>query len=222
MIPQIQSTPDADILIKNKGLTPYAAALEAMRRYTDSRTETSPDEIWLLQHPPVYTQGQAGKAEHLLNPGEIPVLQTDRGGQVTYHGPGQIVAYLLLDLRRRKLGVRACVDMIEQAVISLLDELGITAESRADAPGVYVNQAKIASLGLRIRHGCSYHGVALNVDMNLEPFSRINPCGFAGLKVTQLRDLDVPTRLENVAERLALKLKSELESRSPARLKGVI
>ncbi|MGV6817883.1 MAG: lipoyl(octanoyl) transferase LipB [Thiotrichales bacterium] len=221
MTPQAQTTPHVDILVKNKGLTPYAAALEAMRRYTDSRTETSPDEIWLLQHPPVYTQGQAGKAEHLLNPGDIPVLQTDRGGQVTYHGPGQVVAYLLLDLRRRKLGVRACVDVIEHAVISLLDEFGITAESRADAPGVYVNQAKIASLGLRIRHGCSYHGVALNVDMNLEPFSRINPCGFAGLKVTQLRDLGVPTSLDDVAGRLAMKLKSGLGSSRSARLRGI-
>ena len=177
--------------IENLGLRPYQEIWDAMRAYTAARDATSEDQIWLVQHPPVYTQGQAGKPEHLLAPGDIPVIQIDRGGQITYHGPGQIVMYLLLDLRRAGIGIRALVSLIEESVIGFLQEQGIRAQSRADAPGVYVGGKKIASLGLRVRGGCTYHGVALNVDMNLEPFSRINPCGLVGMQMTQLRDLGV-------------------------------
>jgi lipoyl(octanoyl) transferase len=178
-----------DLLTRELGLVEYAPTLEAMRAYTDSRDRESPDELWLLQHPRVFTQGQAGRAEHLLAPGDIPVIQVDRGGQVTYHGPGQVVIYLLLDLKRRALGVRALVDLIEQSVVQLLSGYGIEAEPRPDAPGVYVAGEKIASLGLRVRRGCSYHGLALNVDMDLEPFQRINPCGHQGLRVTSMASL---------------------------------
>ena len=177
--------------IHNLGLRPYQEIWDAMRAYTAARDATSEDQIWLVQHPPVYTQGQAGKPEHLLAPGDIPVIQIDRGGQITYHGPGQTVMYLLLDIRRAGIGIRALVSLIEESVIGFLQEQGIRAQSRADAPGVYVGGKKIASLGLRVRGGCTYHGVALNVDMNLEPFSRINPCGLVGMQMTQLRDLGV-------------------------------
>lgn len=177
--------------IHNLGLRPYQEIWDAMRACTAARDADSADQIWLVQHPPVYTQGQAGKPEHLLAPGDIPVIQIDRGGQITYHGPGQTVMYLLLDLRRAGIGIRALVSLIEESVIGYLQELGIRAQSRVDAPGVYVDGKKIASLGLRVRGGCTYHGVALNVDMDLEPFSRINPCGLVGMQMTQLRDLGV-------------------------------
>ena len=177
--------------VQTLGLRPYQETWDAMRDYTASRNAASEDQIWLVQHPPVYTQGQAGKPEHLLAPGDIPVIQIDRGGQITYHGPGQIIMYLLLDIRRAGIGIRALVSLIEESVIGFLQEQGIRAQSRADAPGVYVDGKKIASLGLRVRGGCTYHGVALNVDMNLEPFSRINPCGLVGMQMTQLRDLGV-------------------------------
>ena len=177
--------------IHNLGLRPYQEIWDAMRACTAARDADSADQIWLVQHPPVYTQGQAGKPEHLLAPGDIPVIQIDRGGQITYHGPGQTVMYLLLDLRRAGIGIRALVSLIEESVIGYLQELGIRAQSRIDAPGVYVDGKKIASLGLRVRGGCTYHGAALNVDMDLEPFSRINPCGLVGMQMTQLRDLDV-------------------------------
>ena len=177
--------------VQTLGLRPYQETWNAMRDYTASRDAASEDQIWLVQHPPVYTQGQAGKPEHLLAPGDIPVIQIDRGGQITYHGPGQTVMYLLLDLRRAGIGIRALVSLIEESVIGYLQELGIHAQSRIDAPGVYVDGKKIASLGLRVRGGCTYHGVALNVDMDLEPFSRINPCGLVGMQMTQLRDLGV-------------------------------
>ncbi len=160
-----------------------------MAEFTNERNPQTPDELWLVQHPPVYTQGQAGKPEHLLMPGDIPVVQTDRGGQVTYHGPGQLVAYPLLDLRRLKLGVRELVTLIEQSLVGLLALYGISAAAKADAPGVYVDGAKIASLGLRVRRGCSFHGLSLNVDMDLAPFLRINPCGYQGLAMTQMREL---------------------------------
>lgn len=178
-----------DLLTRELGLLDYAPTLEAMRDFTDSRDRDTPDELWLLQHPPVFTQGQAGRPEHLLAPGDIPVIQVDRGGQVTYHGPGQAVIYLLLDLRRRELGVRALVDLIEQSLVQLLAGYAIDSEPRPDAPGVYVAGEKIASLGLRVRRGCSYHGLALNVDMDLEPFQRINPCGHQGLRVTSMASL---------------------------------
>jgi lipoyl(octanoyl) transferase len=158
-----------------------------MREFTDARDADTEDELWLLQHPSVFTQGQAGRAEHLLDPGEIPVVQADRGGQVTYHGPGQWVVYLLLDLRRLHFGVRDLVDLIEQSVVRVLEPLGIAAAPRRDAPGVYVGEAKIAALGLRVRRGCCFHGLALNVDMDLAPFERINPCGYEGMAVTSVR-----------------------------------
>jgi len=181
----------------------YARAWRAMQHYTDTRTPASPDLIWLLQHPAVFTLGQAGRREHLLDPGETPVIHVDRGGQVTWHGPGQCVAYLMLDLRRLGLGVRELVDRIEAAIIATLARLRITGVARRDAPGVYVDGAKIAALGMRIRRGASYHGLALNVDMDLAPFARINPCGMAGMQVTQLRELGVPGSVDEVGEALA-------------------
>jgi lipoyl(octanoyl) transferase len=180
---------DELIIRQLPGLQPYEPTWQAMQALTASREEQTPDEIWLLQHEPVFTQGQAGKAEHLLNPGDIPVVQVDRGGQVTYHGPGQQIVYLMLDLRRRKLGVRDLVDIIEQSIVELLADYGIKAYPKPDAPGVYVDEQKICSLGLRIRRGCSFHGLALNLNMDLEPFLRINPCGYAGLQMTQVQTL---------------------------------
>jgi len=185
------------------GSADYQQTLTKMRVFTDARHSETPDELWLLEHPPVFTQGQAGRAEHLLDPGSIPVIQVDRGGQVTYHGPGQCVVYLLLDLRRRALGVRALVDMIEASIIAVLAQHGVAGSARRDAPGVYVDGAKIASLGLRIRRGCSYHGLALNVDMDLTPFDRINPCGYPGLAVTSIaRCLGVKVDTQVVGEQL--------------------
>ena len=170
-----------------------------MQAFTDARTPATPDEFWLVEHDPVFTQGQAGKAEHILAPGDIPVVQADRGGQVTYHGPGQVVCYLLLDLRRRGLTIRDLVSGIEQAVISLLAENDILASARRDAPGVYVDDAKVAQLGLRVRRGRSYHGLSLNVAMDLEPFTRINPCGYQGLEVTDLAHLGVRKTMTDIA-----------------------
>jgi lipoyl(octanoyl) transferase len=167
----------------------YTSCWQAMRDFTDTRDEQTMDEIWLLEHAPVFTQGQNGKAENLLNPGNIPVIQTDRGGQITYHGPGQLMLYILVDLRRKKLNVRELVTILERAVIDLLAEHQINAEAKSDAPGVYVQGKKICSIGLRIRRGCSYHGIAFNVAMDLEPFTRINPCGFSGLQMTQFFEL---------------------------------
>ncbi len=177
------------VIIRDLGLQPYEPTWERMQAFTNQRDDETPDEIWLLQHEPVFTQGQSGKAEHLLAPGDIPVVQVDRGGQVTYHGPGQAIVYLLVNLRRRKLGVRQMVDIIEQGIIDLLADYGVRAYAKPDAPGVYVDDAKIASLGLRVRRGCSFHGLALNLDMELEPFLRINPCGYAGMRMTQLSAL---------------------------------
>ena len=182
------------------GRRPYAGVFAAQQAFTADRRADTPDELWSLEHEPVFTQGQAGRAEHLLLPGEIPVVQSDRGGQVTYHGPGQLVVYLLLDCRRRGLGVRALVSLIEASLIAFLGAHRIPAAARADAPGVYVDGAKIASLGLRVRRGRSYHGLSLNVDMDLEPFSRIDPCGMAGLPVTQLAALSGPTDLTAVRD----------------------
>lgn len=204
----------APLTIHHKGLAEYVPTLEAMRVFTDARDADTPDEIWLLQHPAVFTQGQAGKAEHILAPGDIPVVQVDRGGQVTYHGPGQWVAYLLIDLRRRSLGVRDLVTLIETSLVELLASYDITAAADPKAPGVYVDGRKIASLGLRVRHGCSYHGLALNVDMDLEPFGRINPCGHAGLEVTSLsNELGVATpEVDAVGEALIDRLVGNLDS----------
>ena len=175
--------------LRRLGLADYEPAWHAMQAFTDRRDEATGDELWLLQHPPVFTQGQAGKAEHLLAPGDIPVVQVDRGGQVTYHGPGQIVAYPLIDIRRRAIGVRDFVNRIEEAIIRVLAHYGVRGERIAGAPGIYVAGDKIASLGLRVRRGCTFHGLAFNIDMDLEPFQRINPCGYAGLRVTQLSAL---------------------------------
>lgn len=179
------------LVVRRLGCVPYAPAWQAMRDFTDRRSPATLDEIWLLEHPPVFTLGQASRLEHLLDPGLIPVVQTDRGGQVTYHGPGQLIAYLLLDLRRAGLGVRRLVGLLERAVIDLLASRSITAVAHPGAPGVYVDGAKIASLGLRVRNGCTYHGLALNIAVDLEPFARIHPCGYAGLRVTRLVDQDV-------------------------------
>jgi lipoyl(octanoyl) transferase len=176
------------VIIRLLGRQDYQTCWHAMQEFTKQRDETTPDEIWLLEHNPVFTQGQNGKPEHLLNPGQIPVIHVDRGGQVTYHGPGQLVAYILVDLKRKKFNIREIVSILENSVIQLLADFQITATAKRTAPGVYVNDKKICSIGLRIRRGCSYHGLALNVAMDLEPFSRINPCGFQSLEMTQLHD----------------------------------
>ncbi|SFP53575.1 lipoyl(octanoyl) transferase [Nitrosomonas cryotolerans] len=196
--------------IKKMGVVDYRVTWQAMQDFTNTRTDRSCDEIWLVQHPPVYTQGIAGKSEHLLCDNGITVIKTDRGGQITYHGPGQLIAYLLLDIRRLRLGVRELVRRMESAVIDLLKDYHIEATGRPDAPGVYVANAKIASLGLKIKKGFCYHGIALNVDMNLMPFSAINPCGYAGLVVTQTRDLGITAGLETLGNELIEKLQERL------------
>ncbi|MBQ0778355.1 lipoyl(octanoyl) transferase LipB [Halopseudomonas laoshanensis] len=199
------------LVVRKLGQVEYLPTLEAMRKLTAERDASSADEIWLLQHPPVFTQGQAGKAEHVLAAGDIPIVQAERGGQVTYHGPGQLVAYLMLDIRRLNMGVRDLVSAMERALVSVLAEYEVAAAPRADAPGVYVGASKIASLGLRIRRGCSFHGLALNVDMDMQPFQRINPCGYAGLQMTQLREhvtADVP--IAEVEARLEIALRQAL------------
>ena len=179
-----------DIIIRDFGMIDYQKTWENMRDFTDSRTSETIDEIWLLQHPPVFTQGLAGKPEHILNPHHIPVIQTDRGGQVTYHGPGQLVLYVLIDLKRKQMHTRDFVRTLEKCVITLLSEMDITAQAKCDAPGVYVDGAKICSIGLRVRKGCSYHGIALNVDMDLTPFTYINPCGYQNMAMTQIKTLN--------------------------------
>ncbi|MDR2012958.1 MAG: lipoyl(octanoyl) transferase LipB [Rhodanobacter sp.] len=188
------------VLVRKLGRQPYEPLWRAMQAFTDARGPDTPDELWVLEHDPVFTLGQAGKWEHVLMPGDIPVVPVDRGGQVTYHGPGQIVVYPLFDLRRLKIGVRELVQRIEQAIIDTLEHWGISAARRAGAPGVYVGEAKVAALGLRVRRGCSLHGLAFNVNMNLEPFQRINPCGYRGLVVTQVLDLGGPGSLAAVEE----------------------
>lgn len=185
-----------------------------MRAYTESRTGESPDEIWLVEHPPVYTLGQAGRRAHVRAPGRIPVVATDRGGQVTYHGPGQAVVYALIDLRRRGLGVRGLVHDLEQSVIDAAGRAGVAAGRRAGAPGVYVGEAKLAALGLRVRRGCAYHGVAVNVDLDLAPFRGIDPCGYEGLEVTRLRDLGVAWTVEETGERVARALMERFARRA--------
>jgi lipoyl(octanoyl) transferase len=190
-------------LVRTLGVVEYQSTWDAMKAFTAQRTAETRDEIWLLQHPPTFTQGQAGKPEHLLNAHAIPVVKIDRGGQITYHGPGQIVAYLLLDLRRWKINVRELVRLMEQSVIDLLGKYGVTALGREDAPGVYVGDAKIAALGLKIRNGCCYHGLSLNVDMDMVPFSYINPCGYEGLRVTQAKDQGINVPLETLQVQLA-------------------
>lgn len=186
------------ILIRNLGLQPYDPVSVAMHEFTETRDDSTPDEIWLVEHNPVFTQGQAGKAEHVLSPGDIPVIQSDRGGQVTFHGPGQQVMYILINLKRRKLGVRELVTVMEQTVVDTLAEVGIEARARPDAPGVYAQDKKICSLGLRIRKGCSFHGLALNIAMDLTPFLRINPCGYAGMEMTQVKDFAPDANMDKI------------------------
>ena len=214
----IKSSNPAEVI--NLGRSEYRACWDAMRDFTHQRQSQTPDQLWLTEHSPVFTQGLNGRAEHVLDSGDIPLVQVDRGGQVTYHGPGQLIIYCLLDLNRLGLGVKGLVALIEQAIIDLLNGYGIDAHTRAGAPGVYVEQAKIAALGLRIRKGYCYHGLSLNVDMELEPFSRIDPCGYRGLAVTQLCDLGVNVGIEQVGYELADVIKgllSEKESGSTGR-----
>ncbi|MFS2162004.1 lipoyl(octanoyl) transferase LipB [Pseudomonas sp. Pseusp122] len=213
---------DAVLGFRELGLLDYEPAWQAMQRFTSERGRDTADEVWLVQHPPVFTQGQSGKPEHVLLPGNIPIVQVDRGGQVTYHGPGQLVAYLMLDVRRLGFGVRDLVSRIERSLIGLLADYGVNAFAKPDAPGVYVDGAKIASLGLRIRNGCSFHGLALNVDMDLEPFRRINPCGYAGLAMTQLRDHAGPIEFAEVSARLRAQLVKHLDYAEQTTLTGGI
>ncbi len=198
------------LIIRQAGIQPYQTMYTAMHAFTDRRTKESCDEIWSVQHYAIYTQGQAGKPEHLITPNSIPVIQSDRGGQITYHGPGQQIIYVLLDLKRLNLSVRNLVTVLEDSVIDTLALLGIEAYSRQDAPGVYVAQAKICSLGLRIRKGCSLHGLALNIDMELSPFDAINPCGYAGLKMTQVRAFYPSANSANISQSLLENLSKKL------------
>ncbi|OAJ93639.1 lipoyl(octanoyl) transferase LipB [Vibrio bivalvicida] len=194
------------LVVKHLGRQDYEPIWQAMHDFTDNRTEDTADEVWLVEHNPVFTQGQAGKEEHLLNTGDIPVVQSDRGGQVTYHGPGQLVAYFLINLRRKKIGVRDLVTHIENLVINTLKAYNIDSAARPDAPGVYVDGKKICSLGLRIRKGCSFHGLALNVNMDLTPFLRINPCGYAGMEMVQVSQLGGPEDITQVETKLVEEL----------------
>jgi len=191
------------LTIRYLGRCDYLQTWQRMQAFTDQRDVNTPDELWLLEHEPVFTQGLAGKAEHVLDAGDIPMVQSDRGGQVTYHGPGQLVAYCLFDLRRLNMGIRTLVRLLERCIVEVLAHYGIRAAGRADAPGVYVQEKKICSIGLRVRRSCTYHGVAFNIDMDLSPFLRINPCGFQQLKMTQLRDFIDTPELPKVAEQLA-------------------
>ncbi|KAB2965374.1 lipoyl(octanoyl) transferase LipB [Zoogloea sp.] len=190
------------MIVRRPGLVPYEPTWRAMQAFTSSRDASTEDELWLVQHPPVYTLGQAGKPEHLLQATEIPMVKIDRGGQITYHGPGQVVAYLLLDLHRRHLKVREMVNLLEQSLIDCIADYGLNAERKDGAPGVYIAGEKVAALGLRVRNGCTYHGLSLNVDMDLTPFTWINPCGYSGLKTIQLKDFGVTEAPDEVAERL--------------------
>ncbi|MFK7161085.1 lipoyl(octanoyl) transferase LipB [Marinospirillum sp. MEB164] len=201
---------ESALIERHLGRQPYTPTWERMRAFTEQRTADTADELWILEHDSVFTQGLAGKAEHLLNPGDIPVVQVDRGGQVTWHGPGQLVIYLLLDIKRLHYGVRDLVNLIEQSLVAYLAELGVEAYARPDAPGVYVEGAKIAALGLKVRRGCSFHGLSLNVAPDLEPFERINPCGYAGLKTARLADwrpdIDLVAATEGVVQQLVSRL----------------
>ena len=192
--------------IKNLGLQDYTSVWQAMQDFTQTRNENTADELWLVEHPAVYTQGRNGKAEHILQPSNIPIVKVDRGGQVTYHGPGQLIIYTLIDLKRRKLGVRRLVTLLENAIISLLSKHQIEARNNPKAPGVYVDNKKIAALGLRVSKGCTTHGLSLNVDMDLSPFDNINPCGYAGLQVTQCKDLGINSDLHSLSGQLVTRL----------------
>jgi lipoyl(octanoyl) transferase len=200
------------VVIKHLGRVEYEPTWRAMQAFTAARTADTPDEFWVLEHLPVYTQGQAGKPEHLLHATTIPVVRIDRGGQITYHGPGQLVIYTLVDLRRRGYGIRDLVQRIEQAVINMLASLGVVGERISGAPGVYVGGAKIAALGLRVKHGCTYHGLALNVDMDLAPFLAINPCGLSGMAVTQCHDWDLGYTMQQAEQALTTELQHAIYS----------
>ncbi|MGB8855286.1 MAG: lipoyl(octanoyl) transferase LipB [Burkholderiales bacterium] len=195
------------MIIKHLGLVEYEPAFRAMQEFNAQRDDATPDEIWLLQHPPIFTLGLAAKPEHILDAGDIPVVKIDRGGQVTYHGPGQLVVYLLLDLKRRNIGVRELVRKMEQAIIDTLADYGVNGLRMRNAPGVYVDGAKIAALGLRVKRGCCYHGLAINVDMDLAPFARINPCGYAGMQVTQTSDLGMRANIDEIGVSLLSHIK---------------
>ena len=199
---------NTELIIHDLGLIDYQTSLNNMRDFTEKRTAKTPDEIWLLEHPPVFTQGLAGKAEHVLDPHHIPVIQTDRGGQVTYHGPGQLVVYVLIDLKRKKLYARDLVRRLEKSVIDLLEHYHIKARSDCKAPGVYVDQAKICSIGLRVRKGASFHGIALNVDMDLTPFTYINPCGYQDMRMTQIKAFDSSVAIHTVKKQITACIKN--------------
>jgi lipoyl(octanoyl) transferase len=217
---QVDESGDPMLLVRMLGRVEYEPTWRAMQDFTAQRTLDMPDEIWLLEHPPVYTQGQAGKPEHLIAATPIPVVPIDRGGQITYHGPGQVVAYVLVDLRRRGYGIRELVTRMEQAVIDLLAKQGVTAERQSGAPGVYVNGAKIAALGLRVKHGCTYHGLALNVDMDLRPFDAINPCGYPGLAVTDCHKLGAALTVSEAGQSLVEALRHTINASRPAELQA--
>lgn len=191
------------VIVRDLGVQDYTPTWQLMQDFTDNRDESVIDEIWLLEHPPVFTQGQAGKAEHILAAGDIPVVQVDRGGQVTYHGPGQLMMYILIDVRRSKLGVRHLVDALEQCIVATLADDNIVAYPKKDAPGVYVDEKKVCSVGLRIRKGCSFHGLAFNVNMDLSPFQRINPCGYAGMQMVDSQGLGGIADIKQAGQRVA-------------------
>lgn len=199
--PQADTLSDS-LVIRQLNSMDYSQVWQAMKNFTDNRSDETADELWLVEHPPVFTQGQAGKAEHLLVPGDIEVVKVDRGGQVTYHGPGQQIIYFMINLRRKKIGIRQLVTLIENSIIASLADYDIEAYAKADAPGVYVDEKKIASLGLRVRKGCSFHGLAININMDLSPFLRINPCGYAGLEMIQTADINGPQDTASASEAL--------------------
>ena len=209
------------LIVRQLGRQRYMPMWQKMQDFTDTRDENTPDEIWLVEHESVFTQGQAGKDEHLLAPGDIEVIKVDRGGQVTYHGPGQQMMYVLFNLRRLKIGVRELVTWLEECIIESLSEFAIDAYAKADAPGVYVNDSKIASLGLRVRRGCSFHGLALNVNMDLSPFLRINPCGYAGMNMVQTKELNGPQNLEAAGEGLVKHMIKKLNETQVKHTDGV-
>jgi lipoyl(octanoyl) transferase len=199
-----------DFCIRHLGVRDYTEVWQEMQAYTANRTAQTQDELWVLQHNPVFTLGLAGKKEHLLNPGSIPVVESDRGGQVTYHGPGQLIVYVMYDLHRAGIGVRRVVELLQDSVIDLLHQYSVKAHTIPKAPGVYVEKKKIAALGLRIRRGRSYHGLSLNVDMDLEPFTRINPCGYPEMQVTQIKDVGIDVPIKQIAEQLISSIQSRL------------
>lgn len=200
----------SNILVHQLGQIDYEECWQNMRAFSEQRQKNTLDEIWILEHPPVFTQGQNGKPEHILQAGSIPVIKTDRGGQITYHGPGQLIAYTLIDIQRRKWGIRQLIHFLEKTIIDLLAELNLKAESKKEAPGVYIDNKKICSLGLRVRKGCSYHGLAFNIDMDLSPFKQINPCGFSQLEMTQLADYIQPVKMNVIINKLIALLKKNL------------